>query len=51
MENKESEFLTAIKEKDRLEKSDREEYDVKIKEFMLVVGSGEFKLQGEEDDR
>lgn len=48
MVKKQSGFLKAMREADELEKRDQKEYSNRIKEFVCLVESGEFKIQ--EDD-
>lgn len=50
MVKKQSEFLEAIREADRLDKKDQKEYAEKIKEFVSIVESGEFKIQEDDDE-
>ena len=46
---KENEFLTAIREADRLNKEDEDAYIKKFEEFAKMIESGNFKIQGEDE--
>ena len=46
---KESEFLSAIREADKINKQEREEYFNKYEMFAKEVSSGKYKIQGEEN--
>jgi len=50
-ENKENEFLTKLRESDKMVKDDAAEYAHKFREFAKFVASGECKIKGENDER
>ena len=47
----ENDFLTAIREAEKINKEDEEAYINKYKEFAKLVKSGKFKIQGENDQK
>ena len=46
-----NDFLTTIREAEKINKEDEEAYINKYKEFAKLVKSGKFKIQGENEEK